>query len=698
MTQNTTPQPLPRLLRSRRRRWRPLLLGRRVRPILVLAALGFIVFAAFRAGLLVRRQAIIEDLRVLDVWGCFRMGLRFDAVPIGYALLPLTVVLPLAPRRLFRNRTFRQAITSYATTLLVVALCVEVIGVYFFLRFWDRLNWLSVAHLPHFRESAVYIWHAYPVLTILVGVVLATLAVRWGLNKLFWSYPVPGRVSLRDRVLAAVVLTALAAWGARGGIWRPLRISDAYFCTNKVVCHLAQNNFFTLMRAAKAGLTDISDETEYYSFPPPVRAAEVAGGMLLQRGDTPLGGAANPLWRRSDTGQPRRDLNVVIIMMEGMAGKPVGALGNTTSFTPELDELCKEGVFLDRMYAVGPRTSRGMMGVLCGHPDVSGRSILMRESAQGCFLSLPTILRSRGYATMMVYAGDPAFDNMRGFFSKAGIERFIDEREIGDPRLIGNWGAPDELAFDKAHDVFNQMHGKRPFFAIILTVSNHEPFEIPKGKVDTLPGESREIKALNAFRYSDWALGEFFRKARTADYFKDTLFVLVADHGRDFDNTRIVDVPGYRIPCLFLAPEILPARRIHAVTSQTDIAPTILSLLGGSYEHCFLGRNVLTLGPDEGFAIIHDENYLAFVRDDLALVAPPRHDVILYEVTDNAMKKPTRDVSDQDIQVLNLQMLSYYTMGRHLFLTGAYGPPSAATKAASAPQDQTQPNTNTKNP
>ncbi len=679
--------PARRPPRARRHRWRPLVLGRRVRPILIAAVLGFLMFAIFRVGLLVRRWEMIEDLRVADVLGCFRMALRFDAVPIGYALLPLTVVLPLAPRRLFRNRTFRQGITTYATTLLVVALCVEIIGACFFVHFWDRLNWLSVAHLPHFRESAVYIWNAYPVLTMLVGVVLATLAVRWGLNKLFWSYPVPGRVRLRDRVLAAGVLTALAAWGARGGITRPLRISDAYFCTNKVVCHLAQNNFFTLMRAAKARLTDVSDETEYYSFPPVARAAEVTCGMLLQRGDTPLGGSANPLWRRSDSGQARRDLNVVIIMMEGMAGKPVGALGYKTSFTPELDELCKQGIFLDRLYAVGPRTSRGMMGVLCGHPDVSGRSILMRESAQGCFLSLPAILRSRGYATVMVYAGDPGFDNMRGFFSKAGIERFIDERAIGDPRQIGNWGVPDELTFDKAHEVFGQMHGQQPFFAVILTVSNHEPFEIPKGKVEALTGESKEIKALNAYRYADWAMGEFFRKARTAPYFKDTLFVLVADHGRDFDNTRIVDVPGYRIPCLFLAPEHLPPRRVHTVASQMDIAPTILAILGGSYEHCFLGRNVLAVEGDEGFALIHDENYLAFVRGDLALVAPPRHDVILYEVTDRAMRKPTREVSDQDVQMLNLQMLSYYQMARHLFITCAYGPPAggAMAEAAAAP-------------
>jgi phosphoglycerol transferase MdoB-like AlkP superfamily enzyme len=253
---------------------------------------------------------------------------------------------------------------------------------------------------------------------------------------------------------------------------------------------------------------------------------------------------------------------------------------------------------------------------------------------------------------------------------------------MGDPRLVGNWGVPDEVIFDKAHQVFQELARKGPFLAIILTVSNHDPFEIPTGKVDVLPGESKEIWALNAYRYADWALGEFFRKARTAEYFENTLFVLVADHGKDFDNTRIVDVPGYRVPCLFLCPAILPPRRVAAVASQTDIAPTILALLGGSYEHCFLGRNILAVGDNEGFAIIHDENTLAFVRDELALVAPPRHDVILYEVSGNSMRKPDQDVPDQEVQMLNLQMLSYYMMARHLFMTGSYGPPATSAVAA----------------
>ncbi len=245
----------------------------------------------------------------------------------------------------------------------------------------------------------------------------------------------------------AVVLTGVSALAARGGVVRSLRSADAYFCTNKVLCQLAQNNFFTLMHAAKVLLTDISDETEYYSFPPVARAAEVTSRHAAPaRARRPWAAAANPVVAaQRHAVSPRRDLNVVILLMESMAGRPVGALGHKPSFTPELDDLVHRGGLS------GPPVRRRA----ADQPGHDGRAL--RASGRQRRVDPPTRAgpgpiphacrrssTARGYATMMIYGGDPDFDNMRGFFSKAGIEQFIDERRLGDPRQIGNWGVPDE--------------------------------------------------------------------------------------------------------------------------------------------------------------------------------------------------------------------------------------------------------------
>ncbi len=662
------------------------LVGMRLRPVLLLAGVGLALFTIFRAALLLARYHLVEHLTGSQIGRCFLTGLRFDVVPIGYALLPLALVLALAPRRLFRRRWFRRAVTAYSAAMLMLAVSVEIMGAAFFLYFGARLNWMALAYFGHFREAAVYIWQQYPVVLLFVVVAILAAAVWWALRRALWFGPGPRRVGVAGRAALAAVLVALCVSACHGG-WsqQPLRQSSAYFTPNKLIAHLAQNNFFSLFHAAKINLTDKGDESDYYSFPPLSKAIRVTSGMLLQQGDTVLGGSVNPLWRRSDSGAPRRDYNVVVILMEGMAGQPVGVLGHSPSHTPNLDALCGAGVFFERMYAVGSHTSRGMVGVLCAHPDINGASILSRDLAVGKFLTLPAVFAARGYRTMFIYGGDPDFDNMKEFLAAGGVSSFITQSDMSRTGAnIGNWGVPDEVTFAAAHETFQAM-GEKKFFALILTVSNHPPFDIPSSFTEVLGGDSEQAKKLNAYRYADWALGEFFRRARTADYFKNTIFVLVSDHGRDLDATRFVDVPGYRIPCLIYAPSIVAPARIATVASQTDIAPTLLGLLGGTYEHCFLGRNLLAPTSDDGFAFIHDEDRFAFVSGDLAMIAPPRHEGMLFRLGQGTMRQlPADNQAPWKVADMNERMLSYYEMARHLYLTSAYRPPAASARTIAA--------------
>ncbi len=638
------------------------------------------MFAVFRSLLLIARHQYLNGSDATDLLDCFLVGLRFDAIPIGYALLPLSVVLSLAPSDALGQRGFRQGVATYAATIVTVALSVEVIGACFFLHFGYRLNWLAIAHWGHFRESAVYIWHAYPVWLLAVLVVVAFLVFRRIFHRIFWRAAVASQpVRWPPRAILAAVTVGLCVVACRGGMdRRPLEQNNAYFTNNRVINQLTMNNLFTVFHAARSNINPVLEEKDLYSFPPTARAADVAAGMLAQPGQTFLGDPANPLWRRSDTDSPRKNYNVVVILMEGMAGKAVGALGHNPSQTPCFDTLCKEGIFFDRMYAVGSRTSRGVVGTLCGHPDLSGLSVLKQDLAQGKFLTLPSIFHSRGYRTLFVYGGDPGFDNMQGFLAKGGVDQFYTEMDMGSPEQVGNWGVPDEMIFNKAHEAFQAL-GEQKFFAFLLTVSNHPPFEIPHGRVETIPGDSEEVKSLNAYRYADWALGRFFDQARKAPYFKNTIFVLVSDHGRYLDQARLVDVPGYRIPGLIYAPDILAPRRVHTVASQTDLAATILGLLGGTYEHCFLGRDVLSIEERQGFAVLHDEDRFALVRGDSALVLSPKNETTLFRLANDSMELVhIGQDNKQDAEVMKMQLLSYYQMALHLYLTCAYRQPETS--------------------
>jgi len=317
-----------------------------------------------------------------------------------------------------------------------------------------------------------------------------------------------------------------------------------------------------------------------------------------------------------------------------------------------------------------------LVAILCGHPDVGGQSVLNREPAVGHFLTLPKIFKDRGYRTMFLYGGDPDFDNMREFFSAGGVDEFITQRDMDPLQRPGNWGEPDEQTFDKAHQTFQAM-GRQKFFAVILTVSNHEPFDLPSGRVELLKGRPEDVNSINGCRYADWAIEDFFRKARSADYFDRTIFVLVADHGRDFDPARIIDVPQYRIPCLIHAPGLIAPKRVSTIASQVDLAPTVLSLLGGEFEHGFMGRNVLGLAPEEGFAVLREDDRIAFLRNNIVLIQPPRNDAMMFLLDDKSMIPiDSTKLATADRQVMRLQMLSYYALARHLFITGAYRAPN----------------------
>jgi phosphoglycerol transferase MdoB-like AlkP superfamily enzyme len=256
-----------------------------------------------------------------------------------------------------------------------------------------------------------------------------------------------------------------------------------------------------------------------------------------------------------------------------------------------------------------------------------------------------------------------------------GVEEFVGQQDGPQGKLVNPWGVADELTFKKAHDRFLS-YGDRKFFGVILTITNHEPFRAPTGRVEFVPGDSLEARKINCIRYSDWALGEFFRQAREAPYFKRTIFVLVADHGIEFSPATMIDAEGYRVPCVIYAPGIVPPGRIRAVASQTDISPTILALLGGEFDHCFMGRNLLAVPPDDGFAFLRNANMIGFVRGDRMIALPPMRTPVLYRLGNGALGLIEGTTSE--IAGLQEQALSYHYLSAHLYLDRKYRSPEKA--------------------
>lgn len=656
-----------------------ILLSRRLRPLLIVSLYCFLIFPVFRVAIFLVSREAVQNTTVWEIALCFAYGFQFDAVVVGYTMLPMVLMLGLAPGVSFFNKRFRRTVTIYATVIITLAVVLEIVNVVFFVNLRRRLNWASFSYFRrHAWETVVLIWKIYP-----VGVILLIPAVAGGLYLVyrvlrhhFWR----GRLTFNarpQRLALTGVLTCLCVLACRPTLGRfPLRPGSESHSANNVVNEASGNTFFSMYHAGKSIIEDGEDEKKFYDLPPINEACEVAAELLFQEGDRAVPQPGRPLRRRIVTGKPMRDHNVVVIVMEGQSNEPVGALGHGWSHTPELDDICKRGMFFEQLYAAGARTSRGLTGVLVGHPDLGGISLLARDEAQGKFQTLFGVFASRGYRTLFITGSDPNYDNMKNFFSAAGAGTVIGKDQIG-PEPAGAWGVPDEMIFQKAHQWFVS-RGKEKFFAAIMTVSNHQPYNVPAARTAMLPETSEENRMLNAYRYADWALGEFFREARGAEYFPNTIFVIVSDHGHGeyLHMDRAIDIPGYRIPCVFYAPGIVTPRNITTIASQTDIAPTLLAMLGGTYEHSFLGRNILRVAPGDGFALLHEDRHIAFIRPGRALltgpinrrqkprVIPEMFDLTMFDMYPIA---PGHADSHQTA-VMRRRMLSLYTVALEQYL------------------------------
>jgi len=306
---------------------------------------------------------------------------------------------------------------------------------------------------------------------------------------------------------------------------------------------------------------------------PEAEALQLTRDLLLTPTDTLLLPDQYPVLRRHRpaTVLPKTPKNVVFIVMESFSAQFVGALGNDHGITPNFDRLAKEGLLFDHFFSNGTHTHQGMFATVACFPNLPGFEYLMQEpEGQHQFSGLPVLLKSRGYQDLYVYNGDFAWDNQKGFFRNQGM--------------------------------------KRPFFAVLQTLSNHTPYALPDPlPVEPVTGFGHLDEHLTAQRYADWALGRFFDQARKQPWYDETLFVLVGDHAFGVrKQASEIDFLRFHVPLLLIAPGIREryGEVSHVTATQMDVVPTAVSLLGQPFVHQCWGRDLLSLPEDDpGFGI-----------------------------------------------------------------------------------------------
>ncbi|SFD14687.1 LTA synthase family protein [Massilia yuzhufengensis] len=589
----------------------------------------------------------------------FVQGVRADLILLGYfSVLPLLLAPLLAHRR--AAHFWKPAMGAWASFALVFIVFMELSSPQFIMQYDVRPNRLFVEYLAYPREVFATLWNGFRVallagvgFTVLLGAAIFQLLRRAARDMTMWP--------ARRMLLVWPLLCVAAFMGVRSTTGhRPANPALFALTGDSMVNSLIINSSWSVLDAIGSMRKEAQSSEIYGAMPRERVLAEVKSAPWLR--DARFTDPELPTLHRQQAAITRaRPLNLVIVLQESLGATFVESLGGVP-VTPELERLKGEGWWFEQLYATGTRSVRGIEAVVAGYAPTPARSVVKLSLAQQNFYTLAAGLGQQGYHTEFVYGGEAHFDNMRSFFTGNGFQKVVD---IGDmqPAFVGSWGASDEDLFDKSLQRLKQLHAQdKPFFSLIFTSSNHEPFEFPDGKIALHEQPKQTVN--NAVKYADHALGNFIRAARQQDYWKDTVFLIVADHDNRVYGNALVPIKKFHIPGLILGADIQP-KRIAAIASQIDLAPTLLSLLGVSSEHPMIGRDFVRDSTTPGRALLQFNNYFTWLEGSSATILRPgqaplagRYDAAS-GVLDPTLGKPDQAVVDKAMAHVMLPSLLY---------------------------------------
>ena len=503
----------------------------------------------------------------LVVWN----GLKLDQTVAGYiTALPLLVVLAAL---WIPGRWSRSVLKGYLLVIAAVAATAFAANLALYEYWAFPLDSSVLQYLASPKEALASVTAGQLLLQLLVAA-----AVFGGMA---WCYPRVLRLydpARRSTHRAGSTLVLLLAAGVlflpiRGGVSvATANVSKVYFSGRMFLNHAAVNPLFSFLST----LSDGDDALyEYEFFPEPERAAI----FKPLRGDLPAGIGTDTLLR---TRRP----NVVLFLVESFGRSTVDERVGGEPVAPEFQRLKGEGVYFDNLFANSFRTDRGTVAVLSGFPAQTKMSVMKLPVKSQRLPSIARSLRREGYATSFYYGGDLNFTNTASYLYGTGFDRLTWQKDLHFDAPTSKWGYADDVVIDAFTDhVLAEAASQRPFFAAMLTLSSHEPFDVPFAKFDD--------PMLNAMAFTDACLGRFVERVRQTPVWKDLLVILIADHAYPYPyGIANSDALRHRIPMLWLGGAVRRPAVVETYGSQSDLAATLLAQLGIAHGDFLFSRDL----------------------------------------------------------------------------------------------------------
>jgi phosphoglycerol transferase MdoB-like AlkP superfamily enzyme len=581
-----------------------------IRWILWTGLIFLVLFTLMRLGLFILSNQQSYGLSKLG--GAFFLGLRYDLRMISILLVVMLILGSIPALHPFTSKSgkkFWMIILGIATLFVLFFFSVD-FAHYAYLE--QRLNASVLNYLEDARISMGMVWQSYPLIRMVLGVLLVAALLIWLFNRMHRRVSKETFTgSKRSRILSFIVCFLVCGFFIFGRFNQyPLRWSDAFAQGSDYKAYLALNPFESFFSTLKF-------RHSTYDARKVKELSPVVGSYLnFTPSDNPLS--------FTRTVQPRAGAitskpNIVLVICESFSAYKSSMFGNPLNTTPFFDSLCHQGIFFDHCFTPTYGTARGVWATITGIPDVEMPKTASRNPGM---VDQHTIINNfDGYEKFYFLGGSTSWANIRGVLTNNINNLHLYEQEDYKAKKIDVWGISDKNLFLEANNVLAQQ--QKPFFAIIQTADNHRPYTIPEedrqefkkvqAPIDSIRKYGFEsLDEMNAFRYTDFGYHKFIEAARREKYFNNTVFVFVGDHGIPGNADAMFPhswtaqrLTAMHVPLLFYAPGLLAPQRVHTISSQVDVLPTIAGLSNIRYTNSTLGKDMLD-SATKGFAFIFD--------------------------------------------------------------------------------------------
>jgi phosphoglycerol transferase MdoB-like AlkP superfamily enzyme len=544
----------------------------------------------------------------------------FEIIPAGFIndLVSLIYILPI----FFAYKSFATLFNKQLSIGLdILGFCFFSLIIYLTsiseIIFWDefstRFNFIAVDYLVYTHEIIGTVKESIPLFAILLGAfIFLFISLKLSIKSIIKTN---SNFDFKKNLIlcAASLLLCILQFNFYSS--QKIQFSD-----NAYVCELNKNGIYELFSAFRRSSLD------YVKFYPTLdndKALDIVKAQILQPNQKFIEPNASSIVRTNlGNAKAKPKHSVVMIVVESLSAEFMQKFGNTANITPYLDKLADESIFFTNFYATGTRTIRGLEALLLSVPPTPGTSIIRRPNRAPIF-NASSIFKNHGYDVSFIYGGFGYFDNMFSFFSNNNYH-FIDRSNLQSNEITfaNVWGVADEDIFNKSLKYFDSIADK-PFFSVVLTTSNHRPYDFPEGRIDLKSGSNRYA----AVKYTDYAIGRFIEEAKTKPWFNNTIFVIVADHCASSAGKTNLPVAKYHIPLFIYAPNLIAPKIVKSLSSQIDVLPTILGILGLDYTTKFFGTDILNYQTSRAFIATYQ--MLGYLKNNkldnkLVILAPQK--------------------------------------------------------------------------